>query len=237
MTRSTPRAFLFGLVLCLAAGIAPSAGHAADPARPYVGMQVHGMAPEISDALGINRPSAALVRDVDLDGPAARAGFRRGDVLVSLNGKGLDSFDDLITAFGGLKPGTDVLVGVWRKGRTQELGLTVATYPEARNITKGAAGTLPHLGLGLVTITEKERENFNLEWAITGVLVAHAGADNNRTADVARGDVIILVNQDPVWTPVQVLDAFAMAAQTGHDRVLVLVRGPAGYRYVLLPTR
>jgi S1-C subfamily serine protease len=42
-----------------------------------------------------------LVRAVEDDSPAARAGLERGDLLVELNGKPLERIDDLYAALDG----------------------------------------------------------------------------------------------------------------------------------------
>ena len=232
MTPRHPLGFLFGALLWVAAGAAGAAD------RPYVGLQVHGMDAHIAAALGIGGPAAALVRDVDLEGPAALGGVRRGDVIVSLDGRTLGSFQDLVAAFGALDPGQAIKVGVWRTGGVTVLPLTVAAFPPARGVDRRAAGALPHLGLSMAAITRQARTDGAVAWATTGVLVTRAGKDATRTGGLARGDVIMQINQRPVWTPDQVLAAFAAAAKAKRDRVLVLVRGgDAEFRYILLPAR
>ena len=52
-------------------------------------------------AVGLPALDAPLVRAVDEDGPAARAGIRRGDVIIGIDGAVISKVDDLYAAIGG----------------------------------------------------------------------------------------------------------------------------------------
>ena len=55
--------------------------------RPWLGASLQTLTPDIADSLGLDRPAGALIAKVHAKGPAARAGLRAGDVVVSVDGK------------------------------------------------------------------------------------------------------------------------------------------------------
>lgn len=72
----------------------------------------------------------ALVLEVNPGGPAERAGFRKGDIVVAVNGEALtpgELLSDLIIAE---KPGDKVAIHYWRSGRDRSVIVTLGENPE-----------------------------------------------------------------------------------------------------------
>lgn len=224
--------------------LAASAARAGE--APFVGMQIQGIGPEVADALGLKDAAGVLVRDVALGGPADKAGFRRGDLIVGLAGKPVRSFEQLVSLVGALTSGTPVEATVQRDGGDQAtLHLNPGTWPEAWREGPGKFAALPDLGLTLSSITAKVRQQFGLRWGSTGVLVTLVDETKVRAAerpvDLKRGEIVVQVNQQPVWHPDQVLAAYAEARKAGRNNLLLLVEGAEGrrngFRFSVLPVK
>jgi len=97
--------------------------------RGYAGVRLQAITPEIARAFDLGAARGALVASIDPGGPAARAGLRRGDVVVSLRGKPVLSDDDLRTQLSRLKPGHRVTLGLERDGRRREADLVLDEPP------------------------------------------------------------------------------------------------------------
>jgi predicted esterase len=104
----------------------PQAEHAAAEARrltdllagrPFLGLQFEG--------------ATTVVREVVPHGPAARAGLRRGDQLVKLDGAATASPGDVRAALSGRKPGDKLTLQVRRGGESLELPVEVGAHPPA----------------------------------------------------------------------------------------------------------
>jgi len=97
--------------------------------RGYAGLYMQAMTPEIARAFGLDDVAGVLVADTDPSGPAARAGIRRGDIIVSTAGRPIESSDDMRNRLARLKPGDRVPLQIVREGRRLEMTLTLGEPP------------------------------------------------------------------------------------------------------------
>jgi membrane-associated protease RseP (regulator of RpoE activity) len=83
----------------------------------------------------LQETGAVTVRLVaDADSPAARAGIRAGDVIVSFDGTSVTSRDQLVQAITSRAPGETVEVVVERDGARVPLSAVLDTYPGSPNV-------------------------------------------------------------------------------------------------------
>jgi S1-C subfamily serine protease len=115
--------------------------------RAHIGIaaQTVPLPRRVALALGAGR-RAVCIAEVELGGPAASAGLREGDVLLSLDGIAITGTDDLIRLLGAHRIGRETVVSFLRDGSLKRLslravergsnGVTVAV----RKPANGAAG-------------------------------------------------------------------------------------------------
>jgi serine protease Do len=100
-----------------------------------VGLLPPEMARRLRQAVGLEDRSGALVREVTPEGPAAKVGIRKGDLLVSISGRELQSADDLYLSLLDHGPGSAVKLVVVRGQEELEVEAVTAAEPE-----RGAGG-------------------------------------------------------------------------------------------------
>ena len=90
--------------------------------RPYLGIMVQ------TQYINVNGEYAyhVVIVSVDEDSPAAKAGLRKDDVIVSFNGAEIEQTSDLLAERDKCSPGDTVKIRVLRDGRTVDLSLTLA---------------------------------------------------------------------------------------------------------------
>lgn len=99
--------------------------------RGQLGVGLHG-GPILTDeacALGLAKPSGAIVRSVGAGSAAERAGLRAGDVIVELDGTPVVDTRDLIARTAASAPGSVMTVTAVRNGREQSMVATIEEQP------------------------------------------------------------------------------------------------------------
>jgi Do/DeqQ family serine protease len=97
--------------------------------RGYAGFVIQNLTPELARAFDLDEARGAVVSGVDPQGPAALAGLKRGDVIVSFGGRPVASDNEVRTQLSRLKPGDRATLGIARSGGRQEVTLVLSEPP------------------------------------------------------------------------------------------------------------
>jgi serine protease Do len=210
--------------------------------RPYIGIRMQDLTPEMAKSLGKNAPEkGALVAAVEPGSPADKAGAKPGDVIVALNGKGVDGSKAVqLTIYGG-KVGQKVDATVWRDGQTVHLTPTTAELPgdERQASRDGANGggsnnaQKAKLGLGLSSMTPTLAERIGVDPKIRGAVITSVrDGSPAQEAGLQQGDVIVEVDRKPVQSADDAVKTLANERAGGH---LVRVRRGEAALFVVIP--
>ena len=96
-------------------------------------MRIQDVTEDVAEAMGLDAARGALVTDVP-EGPAAEAGMKSGDVIVSFDGHEVADTRELVRRVGNTEVGKTVRVVVNREGKTQTLKVTLGR----REVAEGA---------------------------------------------------------------------------------------------------
>ncbi len=100
-------------------------------ARGFIGVQIQPVTAEVAEAIGLKEAHGALVAAAERTGPAARAGVRRGDTILAVDGVTIKDARDLSRRIASFAPGTKVKLSVWRDGKEREIAFEVGRQPAA----------------------------------------------------------------------------------------------------------
>ena len=95
-----------------------------------VGLVPGRAARHLRRSVGLPDRDGVLVREVEEDSPAARAGIRRGDLLVEAAGRPVTGIDDLYAALDGLDEGQSLALGVVRGAEDLSVSVTFGATRE-----------------------------------------------------------------------------------------------------------
>ena len=100
-------------------------------ARGFIGVAIQPVTSEVADAIGLKDAHGALVASAEKDGPAAKAGIKRGDTIISVDGEQIKDARDLSRKIAKYAPGAKAKITIWRDGKERDLSFEVGKQPAA----------------------------------------------------------------------------------------------------------
>jgi serine protease Do len=218
----------FSIPAALAKGIVQQIIEHGSVQRGWLGVGIAPVTQEIASSLKLSAAKGAMVSQVTEGSPAAMAGLREGDVILSFGDRAVDHIQDLTRAVADTKAGTTRDVKIFRDGRQQTLKVNIAALKDdaAQPVLASASGeggkasglSLSSLGLSLT--------------ATGGDVVVSSVKVNSPAADagIRVGDKLLKVNQAAASTPEAAKKAVDEAKkQNGSAVLLQLERGGSKY--------
>jgi serine protease Do len=199
--------------------------------RGWLGVLIQKITPELKDKLDLKDEKGALVADVVSGGPAEKAGLKRGDVIVSFDGKEIEEMKQLPYVVASTPVGKMVTVELIRKGKKNALQVEVGELKEEAE-PPVVAEAEPNLGLTLKEITPELARNFRLS-ETSGLVVVQVEANSPAAeAGVAPGDIILEVDQESMKSLAEFNKK--MGSYTAGDTVLLLINRRGSTLYITL---
>lgn len=100
--------------------------------RGWIGVEPNDLSAELAETFDVKTNVGVIITGVLQNGPAAEAGIRPGDVIVSIAGKPVQDVTQLLSIVSSLKPGTEAAFVVQRKDETLKLKLTPGVRPKPK---------------------------------------------------------------------------------------------------------
>jgi len=97
--------------------------------RGWLGVEPQTITREAAQALALVRTDGVLIRALQRDGPADRAGIQVRDVVVEIGGKPTPDVPQLLARIAELPPGSNARVKVFRDGKPLDMDVVVAKRP------------------------------------------------------------------------------------------------------------
>lgn len=221
----------FAIPIDMAKEILPALKEEGRVTRGWLGVSVQDVTPEIAETLGLKSAEGVLVAQAFEGDPAAEAGIRSGDVIVSINGKPIKNSHELLREVAAIPVGTKASVGVIRGGKKMNFSVVVKERPEEGGLVRRDTRE-DFYGMTVQSITPDVAQHFGLT-DTAGVIVTQVKpgsiADN---AGVRPSDIILSVNN----TRIENIDDFreAMSEADESKSILLLIkRGEARFFVVL----
>ncbi len=213
--------------------------------RGWLGVHIQGVTQEIAETLGLKKARGALVASLVEDGPAQKSGIKVGDVILKFDDKPVPMMRKLPRIVAETQVDKPVKVLVWRNGKEVTIDVTIGALDEEKiastnsekvqKKTKKSEKKVSILGMTLSAAIPSVREKFKLDANARGVVVTEVADDGVAFEKGIRpGDLIVEVSQQDVANPAQVVDRVNSARKRGKKRILLLLEGQSGLRFVAL---
>ncbi|PQA76236.1 S1C family serine protease [Rhodoferax sp. TS-BS-61-7] len=100
--------------------------------RGWIGVEPNDLSPELAETFDVKAKAGVIITGVLQNGPAAQAGVRPGDVIVSIADKPIGDVTQLLSIVASLKPGTVAPFTIERKNQKLELNVTPGVRPKPK---------------------------------------------------------------------------------------------------------
>ncbi len=180
--------------------------------RGWLGVMIQELDQTTREAFDLGADTkGVLIGDVFKDQPAEKAGLKRGDVVISVDGLKTTTTNELRNRIAAIRPGRKVPVVVIRSGKEKTLYVTLTGRDSAK--TDGAEETkdgsesketgdmAEKLGITAGPITQELREKLDLGKNVKGVVIMEISPSSQAAQEGLMGsDVILEINRTPIET-------------------------------------
>ena len=204
--------------------------------RGFLGVNIQAITPALAKSLGLPDQKGALVADVNPDTPAAKAGIKRGDVIVAFNGKEVTDSQSLPAMVAATPVDQEATVTVNRQGQTLQLPVRIGQLPSPRADTGDPAGAVQPAkekwGLQLRDLNPQIAAQLRLQTEQGVVVVGVKPGSPAAESGIHQGDVILEVNRQPVSSVTDLLSK--INGSKDKDKLLLLVQRQNGKLFIPL---
>ena len=196
--------------------------------RSYLGVMLQDIDRNLAEAYKLSKPEGSLITQVAPDSPAAKAGFRSGDVIMKYNSTPISRTSDLLNYLNRTTPNQTVQLEVLRDDKAKVISATLTTAPDdtpakddATTATKTQKG--PVLGVAIRGLTEAEKNKIGVKGGVFIQDVTRGGlAAESR---IIAGDVITQINNRKINTPNDFVEAVSELQKNTVARVAIIRDG------------
>ena len=210
--------------------------------RGWLGVSVRDITPQMAKAYGVDGENGAMINDVFKGDPADKAGIKRGDVVIELNGEKVKDSASFVNKVRTLAPNSTAKLQVVRKGKKLNFSVKLGERPasaDGRTNTADDSGTsgtsgnseaLKDFGInGVAPVNDSLRKKYKIEANSEGLVVTDIDKDSPAYYDegVREGDLIVELNGQ------EVRNTGDIAKAVGNDDSVVLMIEREGSTYFL----
>jgi serine protease DegQ len=98
--------------------------------RGYIGVEVQDLTKELAESFRLTNTKGALIAGVYPEGPADKAGIKRGDILVAVEGKPITNSSDMLNLIAALSPGQVATLMILRNQEEKPFKILVDKRPK-----------------------------------------------------------------------------------------------------------
>ena len=166
--------------------------------RSYLGVMLQDIDRNLAESYNLPKPEGSLVTQVTPNSPAAKAGFKSGDVILKFNGSAISRTSDLLNYLNRTLPNQVIQLQVLRDDKVRNISATLTTAPDdtPAKVEQTAQQKGPVLGVTIRNLTANEQSQLDVKGGILVQEVKLGGiAAQSR---MIAGDIITQINNKAI---------------------------------------
>lgn len=200
--------------------------------RPWLGAKLQVVTQEMAEAMGLDRPSGALVVEVSGGGPAEKAGLKRGDIISEVDGYAIDDMEAFGYRFAlkGIEGEAKLAVLRGKEQLVRTIKLVPPPEQPSRDVVS-LKGKSPLSGATVANLSPAVAEEMDMDTAQEGVILFEVGAGTLAArVGFQKGDIIVALNGEPIKSS---RDLERLVSQNARMWEIVVNRGGRVFTTVL----
>lgn len=188
--------------------------------RAWLGVTIGALTDELSKFCG--KSYGTIITNVGKNSPAQKAGLKRGDLILEVDGKRVENPNKLRNLIANKAAKTRVKITILRNKKEK----TVVVELENMRSSRSSSSTIDYKGLQLSNINDNMRKKYRLARDLEGVVIV--GSDKGSRLPLRQGDVIVQVGQKEIKN----LKTFKKATKGNGKKEFFIYR--SGHTFVIV---
>ena len=196
--------------------------------RGWLGVRIQEVTKEIADVEKLKKPKGALIASVSENSPADKAGLKAGDIILTFDGKEIETMRNLPKAVAGTKVGKSVNLEIWRNKRIISKRLVLGRleaskeYKKEKKKTKLVEIDVKSLKISVRDINAEDRIKRKLAKNVRGVVILKILNKSPLTNKLSPNDIILEIQKKEIDTN-SIETVVANIIKTGEKTILLTV--------------
>ena len=190
--------------------------------RSYLGVMLQDIDRNLAESYNLPKPEGSLVTQVTPNSPAAKAGFKSGDVILKFNGSAISRTSDLLNYLNRTLPNQVIQLQVLRDDKVRNISATLTTAPDdtPAKVEQTAQQKGPVLGVTIRNLTANEQSQLDVKGGILVQEVKLGGiAAQSR---MIAGDIITQINNKTILNSDDFIQSVAELKKGSIARVSII---------------
>ncbi len=202
--------------------------------RGWLGVIVQTVTPDLAKSFGLEQKEGALVADIDLKGPAAKAGVKKGDIIIAFNGTPIREMDQLPLLVAQTPVGSKGELTIIRDGKKISKTVEIGELQDEEGAAPAEETGSDDLGMELADMTEALARRYDIEES-AGVLVTYVEPNSPAAeAGVRPGDIITQANRKDIADLEEYNQIVSAVRKEKKNKLLLLITRGKTSQFVVI---
>jgi len=178
--------------------------------RAFIGVSIRTVDANLADEIKIDKIEGVYVASINEDGAAEDAGIEKGDIILNIDGKVVNSSAELQEQVSTFHPGDKISVLIKRDGERKQIDVILRNRLGNTNVIKSK--DLAFLGAEFEPISTKEKYRLQIN---RGVRIKNLHNGKFKDEDIKEGFIIYKINETPIFKVDDIKDALQSVKDGG----------------------
>jgi len=201
--------------------------------RGWLGISIQTLTAEIAEKLNLpENTKGVIISDIMKKSPAADAKLKIGDIIIGIDGKDIESINELRKIIADTKPGKSIELKIFRDKENKTVSLVVGKLPDTAKPVVNDDKKDNKLGIAIEEISEKLAFKYNIEDRNGVVIIDIETGSPAEAAGLQIGDVIKQIEGKTVTNVDEFMEIFEKVKTS--DSIMLLVKRGNSQLYIVV---